>query len=163
MCSGADKTYNVMKKFKTLIERKEVDVIDYVRQYLSSRDNVDILIGCDSQVKGRQTVYALVLALYTPGKGAHVLYDKFYTPRDREISTRLMNEVWHSINLANELKDAGLPKAKYIDIDLNPDPRYKSNEVLRAAVGWAEGLGYSVRHKGDSPVMTYCADHLVKS
>jgi predicted RNase H-related nuclease YkuK (DUF458 family) len=121
------------------------------------------LIGCDSQVKGRETVYALVLAMYTPGKGAHVLYDRFTTPKDREISTRLMNEVWHSINLADELMNAGLPRAKYIDIDLNPDPRYKSNEVLRAAVGWAEGLGYSVRHKGDSPMMTYCADLLVKS
>lgn len=151
-----------MKKFKTLIEKKEVDVIEHVREYLASHENIDILIGCDSQVKGRVTDYALVLALYTPGRGAHVLYDKFSTPRDREISTRLMNEVWHSINLANSLQEAGLPKAKYIDVDLNPDPLHKSNEVLRAAVGWAEGLGYSVRHKGDSPMMTYCADHLVK-
>jgi predicted RNase H-related nuclease YkuK (DUF458 family) len=152
-----------MKTFKTLIEKKQVDVIEYTKAYLESHENVDILIGCDSQVKGRETVYALVLALYTPGKGAHVLFNKFTTPKDREISTRLMNEVWQSINLANDLRDAGLPKAKYIDIDLNPDPRFRSNEVLRAAVGWAEGLGYSVRHKGDSPMMTYCADHLVKS
>ena len=106
-----------MKTFKTLIEKKPVDVIQYIKAYLESHENIDILIGCDSQVKGRETAYALVLALYTPGKGAHVLYDKFYTPKDREISTRLMNEVWHSINLANELQDAGLPKAKYIDID----------------------------------------------
>jgi hypothetical protein len=152
-----------MKTFKTLIGKKEVQLIDYIKTYLESHKDVDILIGCDSQVKGRETLYALVLALYTPGKGAHVLFHKFKTIRDRDISSRLMNEVWESINLANEIKDAGLPKTKYIDIDLNPDPRFKSNEVLRAAVGWAEGLGYSVRHKGDSPMMTYCADHLVKS
>jgi predicted RNase H-related nuclease YkuK (DUF458 family) len=152
-----------MKAFKTLYDKKSVDIISYIKDYLSSHKDIDILIGCDSQVKGRETVYALVLAMYTPGKGAHVLYDRFTTPKDREISTRLMNEVWHSINLADELMNAGLPRAKYIDIDLNPDPRYKSNEVLRAAVGWAEGLGYSVRHKGDSPMMTYCADLLVKS
>jgi predicted RNase H-related nuclease YkuK (DUF458 family) len=152
-----------MKDFKTLYDKKSVDIINYIKDYLSSHKDIEILIGCDSQVKGRETVYALVLAMYTPGKGAHVLYDRFSTPKDREISTRLMNEVWHSINLADELMNAGLPRAKYIDIDLNPDPRYKSNEVLRAAVGWAEGLGYSVRHKGDSPMMTYCADLLVKS
>jgi predicted RNase H-related nuclease YkuK (DUF458 family) len=152
-----------MKDFKTLYDKKSVDIINYIKGYLSSHKDIEILIGCDSQVKGRETVYALVLAMYTPGKGAHVLYDRFTTPKDREISTRLMNEVWHSINLADELMNAGLPRAKYIDIDLNPDPRYKSNEVLRAAVGWAEGLGYSVRHKGDSPMMTYCADLLVKS
>ena len=152
-----------MKAFKTLYDKKSVDIISYIRDYLSSHKDIEILIGCDSQVKGRETIYALVLAMYTPGKGAHVLYDRFSTPKDREISTRLMNEVWHSINLADELMNAGLPRAKYIDIDLNPDPRYKSNEVLRAAVGWAEGLGYSVRHKGDSPMMTYCADLLVKT
>jgi len=152
-----------MKAFKTLYDKKSVDIISYIGDYLSSHKDIEILIGCDSQVKGRETIYALVLAMYTPGKGAHVLYDRFSTPKDREISTRLMNEVWHSINLADELMNAGLPRAKYIDIDLNPDPRYKSNEVLRAAVGWAEGLGYSVRHKGDSPMMTYCADLLVKS
>lgn len=152
-----------MKAFKTLYDKKSVDIISYIRDYLSSHKDIEILIGCDSQVKGRETIYALVLAMYTPGKGAHVLYDRFTTPKDREISTRLMNEVWHSINLADELMNAGLPRAKYIDIDLNPDPRYKSNEVLRAAVGWAEGLGYSVRHKGDSPMMTYCADLLVKT
>jgi len=151
-----------MKKFIILNGNKQVDLIEYAKEYLNSHKDVEILIGCDSQVKGRETKYALVLAMYTPGKGAHVLYNKFTTPKDREISTRLMNEVWHSINLADELMNAGLPRAKYIDIDLNPDPRYKSNEVLRAAVGWAEGLGYTVRHKGDSPMMTYAADSLVK-
>jgi hypothetical protein len=151
-----------MKKFIILNGNKQVDLIEYAKEYLNSHKDVEILIGCDSQVKGRETKYALVLAMYTPGKGAHVLYNKFTTPKDREISTRLMNEVWHSINLANDLMDAGLPRAKYIDIDLNPDPRWKSNEVLRAAVGWAEGLGYTVRHKGDSPMMTYAADSLVK-
>jgi len=152
-----------MKKFKTLVGKKQVEVIEYVKEYLSSHRDIDILIGCDSQNKGHQTVYALVLAMYTPGKGAHVIYDRFTTKRERDGAKRLMNEVWHSIELANNLMEAGLPRAKYIDIDLNPDPRYKSNEVLRAAVGWAEGLGYKVRHKGDSPMMTYAADHLVKN
>jgi len=151
-----------MRKFKTLNENTTVEVLDYMKQYMGSHKDIEILIGCDSQVKGRVTVYALVLAMYTPGKGAHVIYDKFTTLKDKEISTRLMNEVWYSIDLANYIMEAGLPRAKYIDVDLNPDPKWKSNEVLRAAVGWAEGLGYTVRHKGDSPMMTYAADSLVK-
>ena len=152
-----------MRKYKTLVGNKEVDVLEYVREYMAQKPDTEIMIGCDSQNRKRATVYALVLAMYTPGKGAHVLYDRFTTKREREGATRLMNEVWHSINLANELLESGLPRAKYIDVDLNPDPKYKSNEVLRAAVGWAEGLGYQVRHKGDSPMMTYAADHLVKN
>ena len=49
-----------------------------------------------------------------------------------------------------------------IDIDLNPDPRFKSNEVFRQAVGLVEGMGYEVRYKTLGPIATYAADHLVK-
>jgi predicted RNase H-related nuclease YkuK (DUF458 family) len=49
-----------------------------------------------------------------------------------------------------------------IDIDLNPDPKYKSNEVFRQAVGLVEGMGYEVRYKTLGPIATYAADHLVK-
>jgi predicted RNase H-related nuclease YkuK (DUF458 family) len=52
--------------------------------------------------------------------------------------------------------------ATWIDIDLNPDPKCRSNQVLTSAVGIVTGMGYKVRHKGNSPVMTYAADHLVK-
>jgi len=45
---------------------------------------------------------------------------------------------------------------------LNPDPRYKSNEVFRQAVGLVEGMGYEVRYKTLGPIATYAADHLVK-
>lgn len=148
--------------YKTLNKKTKVDLIPYITQYLSDHPNVEIQIGCDSQNRKRETVYAIVIALYTPSKGAHVLYNRFSNPRIKENSTRLMNEVWFSIDLAESLRNAGLPRAKYIDLDLNPDPRYKSNEVIRSAVGWAEGLGYNVRHKGLSPMMTYAADSLVK-
>ena len=35
------------------------------------------------------------------------------------------------MEVAELLREAGLPKVTYIDIDLNPDPKYKSNEVFR--------------------------------
>lgn len=148
--------------YKKLSTKENIDLIPYIKDYLASHEGVEIQIGCDSQNHGRETMYAIVLALYTPGKGAHVLYDRFSTKRELNNPTRLMNEVWHSINLGEDLLKAGIPRAKYIDVDLNPDPKYKSNEVIRAAVGWAEGMGYTVRHKGDSPMMTYAADNLVK-
>ena len=151
-----------MKNFKTLGKHTSIDTIEYIKSYLSSNKNTDILIGCDSQNRGFYTIYAVVLALYTQGKGAHVIYNKFKTDRERDHSTRLMKEVWFSIELANELLESGLPRAKFIDVDLNPNPKYKSNDVINAAVGWVQGLGYTVRHKGDSPMMTYAADLLVK-
>jgi predicted RNase H-related nuclease YkuK (DUF458 family) len=102
------------------------------------------------------------VALYFPRNGAHVLYCKEITPIERTRQVRLMNEVWKSVEVAEKLRLADLPRAKYIDVDLNPDKRYKSNEVLRSAVGLVEGMGYTVRYKSLGALVTHAADALVK-
>ena len=150
------------KVYRTLVGNKAVDVIDYVQAYLEAHQDVEILIGCDSQNRKKETIYAIVVGLYKPGKGAHVLYSRFSTSRERDNTSRLLNEVWNSVELAEEIRKRTEIKAKWIDIDLNPDPKYKSNTALTSAVGIVTGMGYSVRHKGNSPIMTYAADSLVK-
>jgi predicted RNase H-related nuclease YkuK (DUF458 family) len=150
------------REFRSLSTKQRVDLIQYVKEYLFNTDNVQILIGCDSQNKMRETVYALVLGLYRPGKGAHVLYSKFTVPREKDNTLRLLNEVWYSVELAEKLKNELGIIAQWIDIDLNPDPKYKSNQALASAVGVVTGMGYNVRHKGNSPIMTYAADNLCK-
>ena len=151
-----------MKKFKTLYGTPIENVIDYIRNYISERNDVEILIGCDSQNFSDKTIYAIVVALYNKGKGAHVLYRRWKTDREPTRSVRLLNEVWYAVETAEFLKEAGIPKPKWIDIDLNPDPKYKSNSVLRQAVGMVEGMGYKVRYKHLGALMTYAANHLVR-
>jgi predicted RNase H-related nuclease YkuK (DUF458 family) len=161
-----------MDKYQILNSRKEVDLISHIEKYLEENPNTEILVGCDSQNHGRDTVYAIVVGLYKPGKGAHVLFRKFKEPRGKAFtqqnrdfsadSARLLNEVWLSVSLAEDLKAAGLPKVKYIDIDINPDPKYKSNSVLASGLGLVKGMGYDVRHKGQFPMLTYCADSICK-
>jgi predicted RNase H-related nuclease YkuK (DUF458 family) len=152
-----------MKKFKTLYGKPIDDVVDYIKNYLSENNDVEILIGSDSQSYGNiQTTYGVVIALYRNGKGAHVLCNREVLPIEWNLSKRLLNEVWKSIEIAEYLKDNGLPKPKWIDIDLNPDPKYKSNSVLRQAVGMVEGMGYKVRYKQLGALSTYAANHLVR-
>jgi predicted RNase H-related nuclease YkuK (DUF458 family) len=152
-----------MKNFKTLHGIEIPDIIEYIREYLSTRDNVEILIGSDSQCfSNRKTIYGVVIALYTPGKGAHVLCTRETLPMEYNTPTRLLNEVWKSIQVAEFLKESGLPKPTWIDIDLNPDPKFKSNSVLRQAVGLVEGMGYKVRYKHLGALTTYAANHLVR-
>ena len=148
--------------YKRLSDGSKVQLDEYIKEYMTQYEDVDILIGCDSQNFARGTVYAIVVALYRPGKGAHVLYRRWKTEKEWTRSVRLLNEVWYAIETAEYLKEAGIPKPKWIDIDLNPDPRYKSNEVFRQAVGMVEGMGYEVRYKTLGPIATYAADHLVK-
>lgn len=152
-----------MKNFKTLYGNPIPNLIEYIRNYIEGRDNIEILIGSDSQCyKNTKTVYGVVIALYTPGRGAHVVCTKEVTGMDYNTSNRLLTEVWKSIEIAEFLKENGLPKAKWIDIDLNPDPKYKSNSVLRQAVGLVEGMGYKVRYKQLGALSTYAANHLVR-
>ena len=149
-------------EYKRLYDGQKVELESYVKEYMSSKENVEILIGCDSQNFGNKTIYAIVVALYDKGKGAHVLYRRWKTDREYTRSVRLLNEVWYAIEVAEAMKDAGIPKPRWIDIDINPDPKYKSNEVFRQAVGLVEGMGYEVRYKSLGPIATYAADHLVK-
>ena len=150
------------KVFKTLSGGSDIDLIPYIKKYLSEYPETEILIGCDSQNRDKNTIYAIVVGLYKPGKGAHVLYCKFLTPRIKDSVTRLLNEVWSSVEVAEILKTSLNVIPTWIDIDINPDPRFKSNQALSSAVGIVTGMGYKVRHKGNSPVMTYAADLIVK-
>ena len=149
-------------EFRTLTNQQKIDLIEYIKTYLNNNPHVDILIGCDSQGYWDKTIYATVIALYKPGNGAHVLYKKETVEPERVRQVRLMTEVWKSVEVAEFLKNSGLPQVKYIDIDINPDKRYKSNEVLRAAVGLVEGMGYKVRYKTLGAMATFAADTLVK-
>ena len=149
-------------EYKRLYDGEVVDLVSYVNGWLETKPNAEILIGCDSQNLKDRTIYAIVVALYDTGKGAHVLYKRWKTQKEWTRSTRLLNEVWYSVEVAEKMKEAGLPKVRWIDIDINPDPRFKSNEVFRQAVGLVEGMGYKVRYKSLGPIATYCADHLVK-
>lgn len=152
-----------MKQFKTLYGLKIENVIDYIKDYLSKRNDVEILVGCDSQsYRNTKTVYGTVIALYTPGKGAHVLCTRESVPIEKNTSVRLLNEVWKSIEVAEYLRNNGLPKPSYIDIDLNPDPKFKSNSVLRQAIGLVTGMGYKVRYKQLGALVQYAANHLVR-
>ena len=148
--------------FKKLQSDEEIQIVSYINEYMEMYNDAEILIGCDSQNSRSKTIYAIVVALYRPGKGGHVLYRKWSTERERVRSIRLLQEVWFAIETAEYLKNEGIPKPKWIDIDLNPDPRFKSNEVFRQAVGLVEGMGYEVRYKTLGPIATYAADHLVK-
>lgn len=150
------------KTFRTLSTNVTVELVDYVKKYIDSHPNTEVLIGCDSQNRKKETIYAVVIGLYKPGKGAHVLYSRFNTPRERENVNRLLNEVWFSVEVAEVLKAELGVKATWIDIDINNDRKYRSNAVLTSAIGIVTGMGYRVRHKGMSPVMTYAADKLVK-
>lgn len=146
--------------FKT-INRRNIDFENYVTTYMDAHPTDTILVGCDSQNIGRNTVYALVVAFYNVGHGAHIIFEKWKEPRGIDTNSRLLNEVWKSVETAEKIKSLGY-SIEFIDIDINPDPLYKSNEVFRQAIGLCEGMGYHVRYKHTAPLVTSMADCIVR-
>jgi predicted RNase H-related nuclease YkuK (DUF458 family) len=145
-------------EYRILATETLVSLDTYLSHYLSENPDAQIIIGCDSKNRDSETVYGLVIVLYKEKKGGHVLYAKQRVPRIRDRWSRLWREVELSVALANELQEKGFPKVKFIDLDLNPDPRFKSNDVVRAAVGLVESMGYEARTKPYSLCASYAAD-----
>ena len=149
-------------QFKSLTNRQNVDLIPYVKDFLSKNENTILFIGSDSQNKKALTTYAVVIVLYNQGKGGHVLYAKDIVPRIHDRFNRLWNEIEYSLSVAEYLSINGIQKPNYIDIDLNPDPKFKSNQVLRAALGYIESMGYIPRCKPNAMIASHVADALCK-
>ena len=146
--------------FKRLGDHQEVDLIPYLTAALQESDDIKIYVGSDSHNNSLTTVYATVIVLHYGTSGGHVLYSKEHVDRVRDTWTRLWNEVERSLSVAEYMYENGLPKADFIDLDLNPDPKYRSNSVLRSAVGYVESLGYVPRIKPYAAAASCCADSI---
>ena len=147
--------------FKKFNGKKIESAVNYVRDYINRNPNTEILIGSDSQNRGDYTNFSTVIAMYEPGHGAHCIYERWKTSKERIIQERLLKEVEASIKTADMLKESGI-KIKYIDIDINCNTKFKSSELFSTAKGWVEGSGYECRWKTLGPLITTMADYLVK-
>lgn len=151
-------------KFKTYNGKPIEDVGSYIRKFINeNHNNVDILIGCDSQGKGRKTKYCTSIVLYVRGNGGHVIFTEEITPIEKNIQVKIINETWKAISVAEYLKEINLDCVKYIDIDVNPDPKYGSNSAFKQAVGMVEGMGYKFRYKHGGAMINHTADHLARN
>lgn len=149
-------------KFKRLQDGQEIDVVEYLKEQLVKYPDTDIYIGTDSQVHGRTTTYAVVIVLHKKGLGGHVLYYREVVPVTYDLFTKIYKEVEMSLEVAEYLVKHGVKKAKKIDIDINPDKKFKSNIVLASAMGLLAGCGYEGRMKPNSWSASHVADKLCK-
>ena len=104
-----------------------------------------------------KVIYATAVVFrYT--NGAHILYNREKYPLVKDLWSRLWKEVEKSIEVAEFLrKECGI-KATRIDLDYNEDPKYPSNKLVKAAVGYVESLGYKAKTKPGLLLATYAAD-----
>lgn len=149
-------------RFRKLGDQREVDIVSYIKEFLEKNPGADLLIGCDSHNTGRLTHYATVIVLHESCKGGHVLYERKSFPKIHDKFTRLFREAEFSVNIAEFLRESGIRRPKYIDLDINPDPKFGSNMVLGAALGFVSSMGYTPRCKPHGVIASRVADSLCK-
>lgn len=149
--------------FRKLGDHKQVeDIGAYIREQISSNQGVRIYVGSDSHNTVTETKLATVIVIHYGNNGAHVLYNKTSIPLIRDRFSRLWLEVTSSVEVARYLTDECNIKVAFVDLDLNDDPRYKSNSVLRAALGYTESQGFKARWKPYSPLSVSIADSICR-
>lgn len=175
------------KKFKKFNGDIIEDIIGYIKEQIKGGDDVRVVVGCDSLQRKTYTVYALTIILYDEIKhcGAHVVYMKIRTKKERDMFNRLMNESLYCLDLANwldcRLTDDIYKKPKFeineydglyptkkieIHVDINPEYGYnkrnKSHIVYSSVMGMICGSGFSVKSKPDSFAASSAADSLLR-
>lgn len=153
-------------QFKSLSTHEYVDdIFEYIKEKIHLVPETKLYVGTDSQNGRRSTTYATVIVMHynenDSGKGAHVLYCRETLNKIRDKYARLWGEVERSVHVSIILKDGGVA-VKNIDLDFNEDPRYNSNSVLRAAVGYVEASGFEARWKPHNAFSVRVADQLCK-
>lgn len=148
--------------FKRLSDGYSVNLEDYIVNYFIENPNTRIYVGCDSQNFRKKTIYATVIVLHKGNNGGHVLYNREKIPKIKDSFHKLWGEVQRSIEVASHLKNELGINVHHIDLDLNPDPKYKSNQVLRAAVGFVESMGFKARFKPQELWAISVADSLCR-
>lgn len=150
------------KEWRSLSDRRVIDPESYLADWVSKNPECKIYIGCDSSNQGDKTTFATVIVLHKERMGGHVIYNRETVSRIRSRYERLWREVELSVSAAHHLASWGFGKPDYIDIDLNPDPKYQSNTLLSSAVGMVESMGIKARWKSKSPWAISIADAICR-
>lgn len=150
-------------KWFDLGTKKEIDLIEFIKNYLLEKPETKLFIGTDSQRRYKGVLYATVIVLYNERKGGKVLYSKLKVDPIKDNFTRLFKEIEISIGVGTMLMDNNIDqRLMAIDLDYNIDKKYFSNKLLTSALGWAESLGFKCRNKPEAVCASHCADMLVK-
>lgn len=173
-----------VSKFKMFNGEEVDDIIEYIKNYVDNGDDVRVFVGCDSKQKRRVTTYSLVIVLYDEArnKGAHVVYMRLNTKKERVIFNRMMNEAVYALKLSmwldskmksfyiipsfepNDYDDSVPYRRVEIHVDVNPfegvNKKNKSNQAYGSVMGMLCGSGFSVKSKPIAYAASTAADLL---
>jgi predicted RNase H-related nuclease YkuK (DUF458 family) len=143
---------------------------DSARQaILNSSESSSVYIGADSiRFRGKDerwmARYSVVIVLHKDSKhGANIFYNNFEVPDYGNLHQRLIAEAAAAIEAATEILDVLGPRKLEVHLDINPNPKHKSNVAVKEALGYVRGsLGIEAIIKPNSFAATHAADHVAR-
>lgn len=136
----------------------------------NSSESSSIYIGADSiRFRNKEEKwmarYSVVVILHKDSKhGARLFYNTVEMPDYGNLKQRLITEATYAIDAATEIIDVIGNRKLEIHLDINPDPKHKSNLAVKEALGYVRGsLGIEAVIKPNSFAASHAADHVARA
>lgn len=124
--------------------------LEEVKEFISKESEATkIYIGCDSEVRKLKNnkwivnYYSVVVIHHNGRNGAKVFGKKEteidYTKDKRKPLFRLMQEVYKASQLYLDLEESIGDREVEVHLDLNPNKKYVSNQIVDQAIGYIKG------------------------
>jgi predicted RNase H-related nuclease YkuK (DUF458 family) len=148
-----------------LITQSIMDEVEFaLAREIKMGYEVKVCIGTDSQVKSKLTEFATVIVFVRKGKGAFMYIHNETTRQKMSIRHRMLMEVGKSVDVAFELCDIFSRYDVHMELhaDINTEPKFKSNDALKEAMGYIMGMGFAFKVKPSAFASSNCANLMVQ-
>lgn len=142
-----------------------------VREFIYNQSpETKVYLGVDSERVIHENKwcvdYTVAVVVHIDGKHGckvfgYIEREPDWDQKKNKPALRLMNEVYKVANLFNELSEVLQDRHVEVHLDLNPNERYASNQVVQQAVGYIRGTcNLDPQVKPQAFAATYAADRL---
>ena len=137
-------------------------LLEDIYSVISKHPKAQIHVGCDSHYKSGKLIFAIVIAVYSPGECSRYFFKRSLEPgknNKKNLASRLLKEVQSSIDVATMIREKfGENLDIYVHADISSNSRNKSNIVHEPAKKWIMAMGFGCYMKPKAWASSSIAD-----
>jgi predicted RNase H-related nuclease YkuK (DUF458 family) len=152
------------------MKAEHLEKLKTVKQAIAASDPTSkVYVGCDSKRlrKSGEVRFATVVILHIKGKHGGMMWsfmdkEMDYNPVNNP-RMRLVTEAYKAVEIAAEIVDVVGDRDFEVHLDLNTNPKHKSNVAVKEALGYVLGvMGFDAKLKPEAWASSTAADKLTK-
>jgi len=141
---------------------------DAKKAIMNSSQSSSVYVGADSirykKNKKWMAKYSTVIILHKDSRhGCQIFHHTVDLEDYGNLKQRLLTEVQFAVDAATDILEVLGGRHMSVHLDINPNPKHKSNVAVKEALGWVKGcLGIDAQIKPLAWAATHAADHVVR-